>query len=359
MNDKEKQIIIDYREKKDLFKKLERIALEKLEQIVKDCNVRIYTINHRIKEEDSLFGKLERKGDKYNSLFDITDILGLRLVCYFADEVDVLARRLEESFNIDWTESIDKRKFLSTNSFGYLSVHYICSLKESKELSPDILNIRFEVQMCSLLQHVWAVMEHDLGYKTKFGVPRAVSRDFSRLAGLLEIADEHFTRIRDTVSNYTEHVRQKIENDDANDIPIDSVSLDEYMRSSKNMRAFLQVIANMCNAEIYDETAENYIQQLAWLRIETIGELQQMMARNNSLALQMARTSLAVSKLDIFSSTVALRFLCRAELVSGEYTEKQMREFFSLSIKDKDRCARYAKELFLEYNNSNNRQEQL
>ncbi len=347
MNDKGKRILTEYRDNKAAFEKLEQDALSEIQQIVEECNVRVYTINHRIKEEESLAGKLERKGDKYNSLFDITDILGLRVVCFFADEVDVLASRLESVFKIDWEDSIDKRKFLSTNSFGYLSLHYICSLKVPDPTIPELSQVRFEVQMCSLLQHVWAVMEHDLGYKTKFGVPRAVSRDFSRLAGLLEIADEHFTRIRDTVANYTEVVRQKIVNDDANDIPIDSVSLEEYMRSSKNIRAFLNVIANMCNAEIYDDNADSYLEQLAWLKIETIGDLQQMLSRNSSLALRMARSSLAGSGLDIFASNVALRLLCRAELVSAEYTQKQATEFFCLSTKDKARAERYARELFL------------
>ncbi|MCR5699101.1 MAG: hypothetical protein K6G52_05590 [Treponemataceae bacterium] len=346
MNQKERTILETYKTQKSDFVKLEQIALKQVQKIVDECDVRIYTINHRIKEEKSLAGKLERKGEKYTTLLDITDILGLRIVCFFADDVDLVAKKVESVFDIDWEESIDKRKYLDIKSFGYLSVHYICSLKDDGTVPPELLKIRFEVQMCSLLQHVWAVMEHDLGYKTKFGVPAAVSREFSRLAGLLEIADEHFSRIRDKVSIYTTQVHQKIVEDNAADIPIDLVSLEEYMRYSKSMSSFLENISKTCHAEILNESPENYLNQLAWLKKETLGDLQNMLVEDSELAMQMIEKTLAVTDLDIFSSTVALRFLCRAELIIGGYTEKQAADFFYLSTKDKQRSLRYAKELF-------------
>ena len=182
MNAKEQLIMEEYREAKPDFERLEKEVAAILQDIADSCNIQIYAINHRIKEEKSLAGKLERKGDKYSSLSDITDILGTRVVCFFSDDVDKLAAQVEKRFEVDWNESIDKRKYLNVNTFGYLSVHYICSLKADGKYAPELLNKRFEVQMCSLMQHIWAVMEHDLGYKTKFGVPTAVKRDFFRLA---------------------------------------------------------------------------------------------------------------------------------------------------------------------------------
>ena len=48
----------------------------------------VYTSANRVKEEKSLAGKLERKGDSYNTLEDITDILGCRVVCFLSDEIE-------------------------------------------------------------------------------------------------------------------------------------------------------------------------------------------------------------------------------------------------------------------------------
>ena len=348
MNEKEKLIMEEYRAAKPDFERLETEVLTILQNIVKKSKVRIYNIEHRVKEEKSLAGKLERKGDKYSSLSDITDILGARVVCYFSDEVDTLTAQIEKHFKVDWNESIDKRKYLNVNTFGYLSVHYICSLKDDGDYAPELKNKRFEIQMCSLMQHIWAVMEHDLGYKTKFGVPTAVRREFFRLAGLLEIADEHFVHIRDSVAAYTKDVHKRIIADTANDILIDSVSLEEYMNYSKGMQAFLQTISNVCEAEISKESPENYLEQLDWLKKRTIGDLQQMLNDNASLALRMIEKVLATTDIDILSSTVALRFLCHAELLRKHYNKELMVDFFMLSTKSRERAERYADKLLKE-----------
>lgn len=305
MNEKKKIIMEEYREQKPDFERLESEVVSILQSIADKCNIRIYAINHRIKEEKSLAGKLERKSDKYSSLSDITDILGARVVCFFSDDVDKLAAKIEENFTVDWESSIDKRKYLNVNAFGYLSLHYICSLKQDGDYPAGLKNKRFEVQMCSLIQHLWAVMEHDLGYKTKYGVPNAVRREFYRLAGLLEIADEHFVNIRNTISN-------------------------------------------ICEADITQESPENYLEQLEWLKKTTIGDLQKMLSDNYSLALQMISKRLAVADLDILSSTVALRFLCRAELIQKHYSEELMADFFMISMKNRERAERNAKSLFEE-----------
>ena len=60
MKAKEKLILEEYNEQVDDFKKLEKKVLKILQKIVKDSNVRVYEINHRIKEKESLVGKLER-----------------------------------------------------------------------------------------------------------------------------------------------------------------------------------------------------------------------------------------------------------------------------------------------------------
>ncbi|MBQ6779757.1 MAG: hypothetical protein IJP62_00845 [Treponema sp.] len=345
MQTKENLLLQEYRNKKPDFERLEIIVADILQDIMQSSSLHIYNIMHRIKTEQSLAGKLQRKGDKYATLSDITDILGARVVCYFSDEVDALTKCIESRFTVNWEKSIDKRKYLNFNTFGYLSVHYICSLKDDGTYPPELTSKSFEIQMCSMMQHIWAVLEHDLGYKTKFGIPNAVRRDFSRLAGLLEIADEHVVRIRDNVSKYTKSVHEKIINDNAHDIQIDTVSLNEYIDYSKNMRSFLQTISNVCEAEIYSEKADSYLEQLAWLKKNTLGDLQNMLEENSSLALRMIEKQLAMSELDILSSTIAIRFLCRAELIHKQYTQEQIMEFFLLSM-EKKRAERAVKQVF-------------
>ena len=169
--------------------------------------------------------------------------MGIRVISYFSDDVDRLADLVDRLFIMDRKASVDKREVLSATSFGYLSLHCICSLPEDGSWPVELLGIRFEIQLRSALQHVWAEIEHDLGYKSEFGVPRTVRREFSRVAGLLEVADECFISIRDKVSRYSEEIRRKIADNEADELPIDRVSLREYMLHNSQMRGFLDRLA--------------------------------------------------------------------------------------------------------------------
>ncbi len=94
---------------------------------------------------------------------------------------------------------------------------------------------------------------------------------------------------------------------------------------------------------------QSYIAQLKWLGVTTIGQLQEMLTRDCGLALALTKKVLTGSELDILASNVALRFLCRAELLIGGYTEAQVAEFIELTAKTKERAARQAKRLFKMY----------
>ncbi len=274
MNLKNRMIIEEFIQSRADFIQLGDVVSSKLKEIVKNNNIGVLAIEHRVKAEDSLKGKLELKGDKYSSLSDITDILGARIICFFSDDVDKVASLIEKEFIIDWDNSVDKRAQLSPDSFGYLSLHYICSLPSNSVYPENICNKRFEIQIRSTLQHTWAAIEHDMGYKSAFGVPKTVIRDFSRVAGLLEIADNEFVNIRNAVDDYSNDIKEKIANNQAENVLIDIVSLKEYVNKNKAMRALLLEIASMCGAEISEISPENYLEQLDWLGKKTIGDLQ-------------------------------------------------------------------------------------
>ena len=276
-------------------------------------------MEHRVKQEASLAGKLERKSDKYRSLEDLTDILGARVVCFFGDDVDRIGKMIEELFVVDWENSVDKRALIKANSFGYLSLHYICSLRDEQGYPAELCGKKFEIQVRTTLQHTWASIEHDMGYKSEFGIPRIAVRQFARIAGLLELADDEFVRVRDTVNAYTDDIRQKIANDDADDVLIDSVSLQEYVLHNKRMRIFIGELAAIGGSEISEISPENYIEQLRWLGKKNLGDMELLLVENHDLALALAREALENTDLDILSSSVGLRFLCRAELLNKKY----------------------------------------
>ncbi|MEG1996755.1 MAG: hypothetical protein RR036_04510, partial [Oscillospiraceae bacterium] len=292
MNLKSRMIIEEYQKEKPNFITLGNVVDSKLRQMIKENHMEVLAVEHRVKEEQSLVGKLEIKGDKYKDLSEITDILGARVVSFFCDDVDEIAVHIEKMFDIDWENSVDKRAQLRPDAFGYLSLHYICSLPFGGEYPDEICGKKFEIQIRSSLQHTWSSINHDLGYKSEFGVPRNIVREFSRVAGLLEVADEQFTHIKKSMAKYAHDVREQIANNQAQDIGIDMVSLKEYVLSNKKMREFLNALASICGAEISDIDPQSYIEQLSWLGMISLGDLQDMLERNEKTALALADFSL-------------------------------------------------------------------
>lgn len=345
MNLKNKMIMEEYRRQRGDYLKLSDMVADLLKKSVDEHKIEVLAVEHRVKKEDSLAGKLELKGEKYASLRDITDILGARIICFFSDDVDKVASLIEKMFEVDWDNSVDKRAQLDPNAFGYLSLHYVCSLPENGIYPEELCGKKFEIQIRSTLQHTWAAINHDLGYKSEFGVPKKIVREFSRVAGLLEIADEEFISIRDSIHRYGDDIRQQIADNQAERVLIDMVSLKEYMKLNREMRGFLSELASVNRAEIQEISPESYLEQLAWLGKKSLGDLQQMLEENKQLAFALAKYTLDKTDLDILSSNVSLRYLCRAELLNKHYPREKIEEFIALSTGDRKRAVRQAQHL--------------
>ena len=192
------------------------------------------------------------------------------------------------------------------------------------------------------MQHAWSAIQHDIGYKSDFGVPREINRQFARLAGLLELADDEFVRARDNMVGYTEDIRKRIITDDADDVVINMISLNEYVLHNNKMQSLIKEIAGISGAEISVIDAEGYIPQLAYLGVKKLGDIEVMIKENYDRAIALATKSLSMANLDIVSSNVALRFLCRAELINKNYEFDKIVEFLKISLRDQDKAERQA-----------------
>ena len=343
MNLKCRLILEDYKKQRNAFIKLGDTVHNMLSEIVDELGLAVLGVEHRVKAEKSLAGKLERKGDAYNTLEDITDILGCRVICFLSDEIDKIGQKVEEKFVVDWENSSDKRALIKEDAFGYLSLHYICSLPAGDKWPDEICGKKFEIQIRTILQHAWSAIHHDIGYKSDFGVPREIRRQFARLAGLLELADDEFVRARDNMVNYTEDIRQRIITDDADDVTINMISLNEYVLHNTRMQKLINEIAGISGAEVSIIDPESYIPQLAFLGITKLGDIEVLINENYDLAMKLAQKALTTAELDIVSSNVALRFLTRAELINKNYDLEKITEFLKISLGTREKAEKQAK----------------
>lgn len=167
--------------------------------------LKVHSVGWRLKARESLARKLARPDRNYTDLWTLTDLVGVRVITYFADEVDRVGELVEAHLPVEFEHSTDKRRREATE-FGYRSLHYVSRLGGAL---PE--RACFEVQVRTVLEHAWAEIEHDLGYKATEAIPLAVRRRLSRLAGLLELADQEFGAIRTDLETYERALPERIE----------------------------------------------------------------------------------------------------------------------------------------------------
>ena len=341
-------ILDEYRKKQPVFEKLRSIVTERLQQSLDENNIIVAGVDSRIKTEESLTGKLELKGYKYHSLDDITDILGLRVITFFSDDVDVIAAIAEKLFEIDWDNTVDKRKMLEIDRFGYMSLHYICRLPKSlydDPAMPELNKIRFEIQMRSTLQHVWASIQHDMGYKTDVEIPREYQRSMTRLAGILELADEQFSQIRKDITEYRRKVQSLVASGNFDDVPFNGDTFRSFIALDP-FRRLVEKMANINHAEVYNDSLMPYFNVLLMLKMETIGDVVRMRKEYSDSAYQLALVQLAGTGLDILASSVALQNLCIVYILKKGFGEAGLVRMFDTLYGKNDYNVQSAERIF-------------
>lgn len=184
----------------------------------------------------------------------------MRVITYFAPDVDRVGGIIKKEFTIDWKNSVDKRQS-EANVFGYVSLQYIAKLDE-KRLShieyESFAGLACEIQMRTVLQHAWAEIEHDLGYKSEYEIPDQLRRRFARLAALLELGDSEFLELHQAVTQYNAHY-EKCEREGIG-LPIDAITLRRFVGTSKAIRRIEGRLGKLADAG-------NMAQNDGWFRL--------------------------------------------------------------------------------------------
>lgn len=294
-------ILEEYREALPVLEEMKDKVVQTLREALARNNIIVTAIESRIKTEESLSGKLALKGQKYATLADITDILGARIITYYTDDVDRIAAITEQLFDIDWANSVDKRKLHQLDSFGYNSLHYICRLPGYE--------YRFELQLRTTLQHAWAAINHDTGYKSGVEIPREYMRQMNRLAGMLEMADDEFSRIRTEINDYRRRVQNLVQNGRLDDVLLDGDTFRSYLQA-KPLDALNKRIAAINQAEIMEAPLIRYLRVFKALGCNTLGDVDRLIHQYEDDAYRLARHQLGNTDLDIISSAVGIQNIC-------------------------------------------------
>jgi len=202
-----------------------------LENLLRTKDIEVVTVEGRAKTIESFREKITREGKDYtNPLSQVTDLAGIRIVTYQLKDIDLVSELISENFSVDVDNSVDKRRVLEADRFGYLSVHYVVGVDERRIFLPEyesFKTLKAEIQVRTVLQHAWAAIDHKLRYKTKKEIPIHLRRKLYRVSALLETADSEFEVLRTNLSA----IRLKYEEDVKKqnlDLSLDLESLNAY-----------------------------------------------------------------------------------------------------------------------------------
>lgn len=146
--------------------------LESLDEEFHICHDRnpIHHMESRLKSPKSIIKKLEKKGLEVSldsAKKNIQDIAGIRLVCYYIQDIYSLVDLLESRDDIFVIGKADYIK--EPKDSGYRSIHLDVSVPVC--MSGLHEQVPVEIQIRTIAMDFWASLEHQLRYKAPDRVP--------------------------------------------------------------------------------------------------------------------------------------------------------------------------------------------
>lgn len=196
--------------------------------LLDDGTVEFSKIEGRVKDREECIQKFNRKyrpaleanNTPYKIHEHITDLVGLRVVCLYEDQIRTLQKIFGEHFELIGTT--DKIATIENTeaSFGYKGLHLDLRLAPKRAEMPEYrryASLSFELQLRTIVQDSWSVLDHKIKYKKS--IPNSLKRRINTLAALFELADREFRTIREATDEAIRIAHEHIE--DQNEIEAD------------------------------------------------------------------------------------------------------------------------------------------
>lgn len=218
------------------------------------------SISGRVKDRDECIGKFSRKyrtelegnDEGYQIKDHITDLIGLRIVCLHEKDIDIIGEILKEEFKV--IDITDKTQIMNEkeNSFGYKGLHLDLKLNEKRQEMSEykrFSNLRFEIQIRTIIQDAWSVLDHKIQYKKT--PPTHIKRRINALAALFEIADKEFFSLSEEIKQAFESAKL---NSSSKNVPNDA-KLDVF--------SFIAITSHhFKNYEFEDYKVDSFVEEI-------------------------------------------------------------------------------------------------
>ena len=202
---------IDFERYADLRKKITRELEYFIEEILEVLPSQIL-IKARTKDFDSYYRKylkILRNDLEEGKSSTINDLIGIRIVCPFIEDIELVEKELEKHVKILEVER--KGANQTFKEFGYQSTHLLIEIPQVFFLEFGEIDCKVaEVQIRTILQDAWAEVEHELIYKSEFTpLDNPIKRKLAALNANLSLADIYFQEIRVYQRDLTRELDQR------------------------------------------------------------------------------------------------------------------------------------------------------
>jgi putative GTP pyrophosphokinase len=202
-----------------------------LENILNRHSIEYLNISGRTKDLSSAEEKTRRK--KYtHPKIQLTDLTGIRVITFLETQVNAISQLIRTTFDVDEKNSLDRASDLGEDKIGYRSTHFVCTLGKTRSALPEydaLSDLKFEIQVRTVLQHAWAELAHDRSFKLGTGLPTKIQRKLNLYSGMLEIVDGAFDEIAREVDEYSAAIASKTPTQ-LSDTETNTLSLQRYAR---------------------------------------------------------------------------------------------------------------------------------
>lgn len=177
--------------------------------LAKARHIDIAKVEGRVKDRDECVRKFSRKyrtaleenATPYEIHHYITDLIGVRVVCLYEDELEKVAQIIQSHYDvIDVTDKVSAVQ-ATDSSFGYMGLHLdlrLNAVQAAATAGAAIAHQPLELQVRTIIQDSWSVLDHRIKYKKS--IPAELRRRINVLSALFELADREFRQIRDATA---------------------------------------------------------------------------------------------------------------------------------------------------------------
>lgn len=186
-------------QKKQTIRHVEFI-LEMIDYELSTNDKRIVTqkIEHRIKSPDSIARKLIKKGYEVsfeNAIQKLNDIVGIRVVCLYSDDVYKIAELLKQQKDFILIKEKDYIK--NPKKSGYQSLHLILDIpliyKDTTQLQ------RVEIQIRTVAMDFWAAVDNQICYKKDPEDMKKAEDELKNYSTVISTMDKQMLELRKKV----------------------------------------------------------------------------------------------------------------------------------------------------------------